>query len=130
MRYAGLFFMTAGAYLVMPLSVVWLAVNVEDGYKRSVALGAIVCFGNAGAFIGTNVFLKREEPRFRTGFAVGMGLCCMGIVAACGFFGGLWMGNRRRDGRKGGGVEGNGIGTVFVDGNEEGNEKERFRYSL
>jgi hypothetical protein len=46
-RYAGLFFMTAGAYLVMPLSVVWLAINVDKGYKRSVALGAIVCFGNS-----------------------------------------------------------------------------------
>lgn len=46
-KYAGLFFMTAGAYLVMPLSVVWLAVNVDRGYKRSVALGAIVCFGES-----------------------------------------------------------------------------------
>ncbi|KAK7958696.1 hypothetical protein PG988_013544 [Apiospora saccharicola] len=59
-RYMGLFFMTAGAYLVMPLAVVLIAVNVGKGYKRTVALGAIVCFGNAGSFIGTNVYLRRE----------------------------------------------------------------------
>jgi surface polysaccharide O-acyltransferase-like enzyme len=63
-RYMGLFFMTAGAYLVMPLSVVWIAINVGKGYKRSIALGTIISVGNVGSFISTNVFLKREEPRF------------------------------------------------------------------
>jgi dipeptide/tripeptide permease len=97
-RYMGLFFMTAGAYLVMPLSVVWIAINVGKGYKRSVALGAIVCFGNAGAFIGTNVFLKKEEKTgFRTGFSTGLGLCCMGMVAATVMFVGTFLANKKRD---------------------------------
>jgi hypothetical protein len=96
-RYMGLFFITAGAYLIMPLSVVWIAINVGKGYKRSVALGAITCFGNGGSFIGTNVFLKREEPKFHTGFSTGLGLCCMGMVAASVMFVGILLGNRRRD---------------------------------
>jgi hypothetical protein len=89
----GLFFMTAGAYLVMPLCVVWIAINVGKGYKRSVAFGAIVCFGNAGSFVNTNGFSKREEPQFRTGFSTGLGLCCMGMVAATVMFVGLFLGN-------------------------------------
>lgn len=93
-RYMGLFFMTAGAYLVMPLSVVWLAIRVGKGYKRTVALGSIVAFGNAGSFIGTNVFLNREEPRFRTGFSTGLGLCIMGMAAATIMYVGLVLGNR------------------------------------
>ncbi|KAK6832877.1 Vitamin h protein [Apiospora arundinis] len=96
-RYMGLFFMTAGAYLVMPLSVVWIAINVGKGYKRTVALGAIVCFGNAGSFIGTNVYLKREEPTFRTGFSVGLGLCAVGMLAATVMFVGVLVANKRRD---------------------------------
>lgn len=73
-RYMGLFFMTAGAYLVMPLTIVWIAINVGKGYKRTIALGALSSFGNTDAFIGTNVFLKSEEPKFRTGFSTGLGL--------------------------------------------------------
>jgi hypothetical protein len=99
-RYMGLFFMTAGAYLVMPLSVVWLAINVGKGYKRTVALGSIVAFGNAGSFIGTNVFLKREEPKFRTGFSTGLGLCIMGMVAATAMYAGLSLGNKQRDAKR------------------------------
>jgi hypothetical protein len=99
-RYMGLFWMTAGAYLVMPLSVVWIAINVGKGYKRTVALSAIVCLGNAGSFISTNVFLKREEPKFHTGFSTNLGLCCMGMLAATILFTGTWWENKRRDGER------------------------------
>ncbi|KAF3003627.1 hypothetical protein E8E13_007598 [Curvularia kusanoi] len=96
-RYMGLFFMTAGAYLVMPLTIVWIAINVGTGYKRTIALGAISSFGNAGAFIGTNVFLKREEPKFRTGFSTGIGLATIGMIAATILFVGMYLENKRRD---------------------------------
>lgn len=125
-RYMGLFFMTAGAYLVMPLSVVWIAINVGKGYKRTVALGSIVCFGNAGAFVGTNVFLKREEPKFRTGFSTGLGLCCMGMIAATVMFFGLFFGNKRRDRRR------EELPDVLDEGSVEdlGEKHPDFRYSL
>jgi hypothetical protein len=96
-RYMGLFFITAGAYLVMPITVVWIAINVQEGYKRSVALGVVVCFANAGSFISSNVFLKREEPRFRTGFGTSLGLTCMGMLAATVLFLRMRMENRRKD---------------------------------
>ncbi|PVH97218.1 MFS general substrate transporter [Periconia macrospinosa] len=125
-RYMGLFFMTAGAYLVMPLSVVWIAINVGKGYKRTVALGAIVCFGNAGAFIGTNVFLKSEEPKFRTGFSTGLGLCSMGMIAATVMFVGTFLGNKRRDERR------KELPDVLDEGSVEdlGEKHPDFRYSL
>ena len=99
-RYMGLFLMTSGAYLVMPLTIVWIAINVGKGYKRSITLGAISSFGNAGAFIGTNVFLKSEEPRFRTGFSTGIGLATIGMTAATVMFVGCYLGNKRRDERR------------------------------
>jgi hypothetical protein len=99
-RYMGLFFMTAGAYLVMPLTIVWIAINVGKGYKRTIALGAISSFGNAGAFISTNVFLKSEEPKFRTGFSTGIGLAAIGMIAATVMFVGIFLGNKLRDERR------------------------------
>jgi hypothetical protein len=97
-RYMGLFFIAAGAYLVMPITVVWITINVQEGYKRSVALGAVVCFANAGSFISSNVFLKREEPIFRTGFGTSLGLTCMGMLAATVLFFGMRMENKQKDG--------------------------------
>lgn len=96
-RYMGLFFMIAGAYLVMPLTVVWLSINIDKGYKRSVALGLMLCLGNVGSFINSNVFLKREEPHYHTGFSTNLGLGCMGMVAATVLFVGMYCGNKQRD---------------------------------
>ncbi|KAF2022176.1 MFS general substrate transporter [Aaosphaeria arxii CBS 175.79] len=125
-RYMGLFFMTAGAYLNMPMSVVWIAINVGKGYKRSVALGSIVCFGNVGAFVSTNVFLKREEPRYHTGFSTGLGLCSMGMVAATIMFVGCYVGNKRRNERR------KELPDVLDEGSIEdlGEKHPDFRYSL
>lgn len=125
-RYMGLFFMTAGAYLVMPLAVVWIAINVGKGYKRTIALGTIVCFGNAGSFIGTNVYLKREEPTFRTGFSTGLGLCALGMLAATVMFMGVLIANKRRDKRRGVFTE------VLHEGSIEdlGEQHPDFRYCL
>lgn len=125
-RYMGLFFMTAGAYLVMPLSVVWIAINVGKGYKRTVALSSIVCFGNAGAFIGTNVFLKKEEPKFHTGFSVGLGLCSLGAVAATVMFVGTYLGNKKRAERR------KELPEVLDEGSVEdlGEKHPDFRYCL
>lgn len=69
-RYAGMFFLTAGPYTIMPILVVWLALNVSKGYKGAVALGTIIPVGNAGALVASNVFLTRETPKFHTGFSV------------------------------------------------------------
>ena len=125
-RYMGLFFMTSGAYIVMPLSVVWIAINVGKGYKRTVALGALVCWGNAGAFIGTNVFLKSEEPKYHTGFSTGLGLCCVGMVAATVLFVGMLLGNKKRDEKRGELPENLAEGTV----EDLGERHPDFRYSL
>ncbi|KAF2196647.1 MFS general substrate transporter [Delitschia confertaspora ATCC 74209] len=125
-RYMGLFFMASGAFLAMPISVVWISINVSKGYKRTIALGAIVNFGTAGAFVSTNVFLKREEPRFHTAFSTGLGLACMGLAAATVFYVGCRVENMRRDKRKGE------LPTAVESGGNEavGERHPDFRYSL
>lgn len=96
-RYAGMFLIACGAYVSMPISIIWVSVNAGNGYKRAIAIAAIINFGTAGAFVSSNVFLFKETPRFHTGFSTGLGLTCMGATAATIYFVGCWLTNRKRD---------------------------------
>jgi MFS family permease len=100
-RYMGMFFIACGCYLAMPISVIWVSMNCASGYQRAVAIAAIVNFGTAGAFASSNVFLFREAPRFKTGFSTGLGLACMGALAATVMWVGCRAENRRRDQERG-----------------------------
>ncbi|PZD00560.1 MFS-1 domain containing protein [Pyrenophora tritici-repentis] len=126
-RYMGMFFIASGAYLAMPISIIWTSINCTNGYKRAVAITAIINFGTAGAFVSSNVFLFKEAPRFRTGFSVGLGLACGGMVAA----GVTWWACRRENTRRDkmmatvGEIEGG-----EVQGFNEGDQANGFRFAL
>ena len=77
-----MFFIVSGSYITMPITVVWLAINMGKGYKRTAALGILIPVGNAGAILSSNVFLTQETPVFRTGFSIGLGMNMLGILAA------------------------------------------------
>jgi MFS family permease len=126
LRYMGLFFITSGAYLVMPLTVVWIAINVGKGYKRAVAIGAIIGFGNCGAFVASNVFITEEAPKYHTGFSTGLVFCCVGAAASTVYFLGCYFGNKRRDKRR---AE---LPAVLDEGSVEdlGEKHPDFRYQL
>ncbi|KAL6165070.1 hypothetical protein ACJQWK_08323 [Exserohilum turcicum] len=96
-RYMGMFFIASGCYLAMPISIIWVSMNCGSGYKRAVAIAAIINFGTAGAFVSSNVFLFKEAPVFRTGFSTGLGLACMGAVAATITWIGCMRENKKRD---------------------------------
>ncbi|KAH6621713.1 major facilitator superfamily domain-containing protein [Boeremia exigua] len=96
-RYMGMFFIACGCYLAMPISIIWVSMNTGSGYKRAVAIAAIINFGTAGAFVSSNVFMFKESPKFRTGFSTGLGLACMGALAATITWLGCKWENRKRD---------------------------------
>lgn len=96
-RYAGMFLIACGAYVAMPISIIWVSINAGSGYKRAIAIAAIINFGTAGAFVSSNVFLFKETPRFHTGFSTGLGLMCMGAAAATIYFVGCWLINKKRE---------------------------------
>jgi hypothetical protein len=81
----------------MPISIIWVSINTGSGNKRAVALAAIINFGTAGAFVSSNVFLFKEAPKFHTGFSTGLGLACMGAVAATITWLGCKRENEKRD---------------------------------
>jgi MFS family permease len=96
-RYMGMFFIACGCYLAMPISIIWVSINCGSSNKRAVALAAIINFGTAGAFVSSNVFLFKETPKFHTGFSTGLGLACMGAVAATILWCGCVRENKKRD---------------------------------
>jgi hypothetical protein len=96
-RYTGMFFLTAGPYIIMPVTVVWLAINLGKGYKRTVGLGVLIAVGNCGAFISSNVFLTSETPKFHTGFSTGLGMSMLSGVGLTALYVGLRLENRRKD---------------------------------
>ena len=124
-RYMGMFFIACGCYLAMPISIIWVSINTASGYKRAVAIAAIINFGTAGAFVSSNVFMFKESPRFHTGFSTGLGLACMGALAATiTWFGCKWE-NKRRDQKR---IElPDNLGAGFED---LGDEHPDFRFAL
>ena len=57
----------------------------------------IIGFGNTGGFVGSNVWLAREAPTFRTGVAVCLGLFFMSAIFSTIYYLGLRAENARRD---------------------------------
>jgi hypothetical protein len=98
-RYTGMFFLTSGPYIIMPVTVVWLAINLGKGYKRTVGLGVLISVGNCGAFISSNVFLTNETPKFHTGFSTGIGMIMLTGIALTMLYCGLRSENKRREDR-------------------------------
>ncbi|KAF2234393.1 MFS general substrate transporter [Viridothelium virens] len=92
-RYAGMFFLVSGYSIIMPITVVWLAVNVGKGYKRTVALGMVIAVGNCGAFISSNVFVTSQTPKFHTGFSVGLGMAGISALFLTILAIGMYYGN-------------------------------------
>lgn len=124
-RYMGMFFIASGCYLAMPISIIWVSINSGSGYKRAVAIAAIINFGTAGAFVSSNVFLFREAPRFKTGFSTGLGLACMGALAATITWFGCRNENKKRDQKRAG------MPTELDESVKElGDEHPDFRFAL
>ncbi|KAI9692101.1 MAG: hypothetical protein M1822_006331 [Bathelium mastoideum] len=99
-RYGGMFFVTMGYSIILPITVVWLAINVGKGHKRTVALGIVIAVGNAGNFIGSNVFISSETPVFHTGFSVGMGMTWLAGLCLTILYVGMRIENNWKDKRR------------------------------
>ena len=54
-RYAGTFFIAAGAFPCSPLVLAWLSNNLAPHYTKATGLGFIVAFGNCGAFVAVSI---------------------------------------------------------------------------
>lgn len=63
-KYAGTFFIAAGAFPCSPLILAWLSNNLAPHYTKATGLGFIVAVGNCGAFVATFTYLSSDAPSY------------------------------------------------------------------
>lgn len=60
--YFATYLVACGIYPTVPNIVAWVSSNVEGSYKRSVALGMVISFGNLQGAVSSNV-VRRSSTR-------------------------------------------------------------------
>jgi hypothetical protein len=95
-RYFGMFAIATGAYMQMPVIVVWTANNMGGLAKSAWATGFVISIGNCGNLISSNVFITKQSPRYPVGYGVGLGLTLMTMLCITVLEGYLWSQNKKK----------------------------------
>lgn len=93
----GIFLMVGGLYMATPPMMAWVANIFEGEVKRGIAISIVPTLGQLGGIIGSNIYLSKERPVYRTGFCVSLGFCILGLVASVGLRIALARVNANRD---------------------------------
>ncbi|KAK7417372.1 hypothetical protein QQX98_004649 [Neonectria punicea] len=64
-QYCGTFLGAIGIYPAIPITITWVANNVEGVYKRGIVLGFVIGWGNLNGIVSSNVFFS--PPTFYEG---------------------------------------------------------------
>lgn len=125
-RYFGLFAITAGVYILMPVLVVWNMNNLGTGYKRVIGAAFQIGGGNTAALVSSNVFISKQAPKYPVGFGVGFTLNCLAGICCTVLFFGLRAENKKRN---------RGLRDARLELSEEeqenlGDQHPTFRYTL
>ncbi|KAH7319893.1 major facilitator superfamily domain-containing protein [Stachybotrys elegans] len=125
-QYLGTFLGTVGIYPCIPLTITWVANNVEGMYKRGIVLGFVIGWGNLNGIVSSNVYYN--APRFFEGHGAVIAYQFVGIfVGSLSMMLLLGIENRaRRAGRRDHLVEGKSPQEV----REMGDNQPDFTYTL
>ena len=59
-----------GIYPTIANTISWASHNFEPSYKRGVAIGIFIGWGNLQGIMSSNIYLDRDKPAFRIGHGV------------------------------------------------------------
>ncbi|KAL7786804.1 major facilitator superfamily domain-containing protein [Trichoderma afarasin] len=79
-QYAGTFLGAVGIYPCIPITIAWVANNVEGVYKRGIVLGFVIGWGNINGVVSSNIYF--HAPRYLEGHATIVGYMFIGVF--CG----------------------------------------------
>ncbi|KAK1749707.1 major facilitator superfamily domain-containing protein [Echria macrotheca] len=96
-KFAAVFLVFGGAFMVTPICLAWLQNNVSGHWKRSFAASAQVSIGNFAGIIGAFIFIKNEAPTYKTGYTVALFMMLFGALCAATMAGLMWRENGKRD---------------------------------
>lgn len=78
--YGFLFPVAGGLYCPFTCLVSWIGNSLAPSSKRAVGMALLISVGNMGGIMGSNIYLAREAPKYRTGFAASLAMCCLAII--------------------------------------------------
>ena len=80
LTYGFLFPVAGGLYCPFISLVSWIANSLAPSSKRAVGMALLISVGNMGGIMGSNIYLAREAPKYRTGFGVSLAMCLLAIA--------------------------------------------------
>lgn len=86
-----------GVYTAMPIIVCWFNMNLGGHHRRSVGSAWQIGFGNIGGIIAVFAFLKRDAPKYVTGYSICIAFTILSILACIMYGIACWRQNRKRD---------------------------------
>lgn len=96
-KFAAVFLVFGGAYMITPMCLAWLQNNLSGHWKRSVGASAQVMIGNVAGIIGAFIFVKAEASTYKTGYGVALAMMWFGALCAAAMAALMWRENRKRD---------------------------------
>ncbi|KAK4496342.1 hypothetical protein PRZ48_012322 [Zasmidium cellare] len=124
LQYGALFMVTMGTYTAMPIIVCWFNMNLGGHHRRAVGSAWQVGFGNIGGIIAVFVFLKKDAPKYITGYSVCIAFTIVSIIACLIYGFGCWTENKKRD------SQATDVGLTEWEKTEMGDLSPDYRYLL
>jgi len=78
--YAGTFLGAMGIYPTIANTIAWGGNNIEGVYKRGVAMGIFIGWGNLNGVVSSNIYITKNAPRYIPGHAVVLGYLTIGLL--------------------------------------------------
>ncbi|KAF2720698.1 MFS general substrate transporter [Polychaeton citri CBS 116435] len=123
-RYAGTFFIAAGAFPCSPTVLAWLSNNLAPHYIKATGLGFQVAIGNCGAFVATYTYLQKDAPLYTKGHAINIGAVGVSLIFTLGSMAYIrWENAARASGKRDYRLQADGEETL-------GYKHPNFRYTL
>ncbi|KAF1942948.1 MFS general substrate transporter [Clathrospora elynae] len=93
-QYAMTFLMATGMYATVPCILSWNSNNSAGHYKRATTSALQLAIANAGGFVASFVYQKKEGPHFHKSHSIMLGLLCAAWVLIAANVAWVWKINK------------------------------------
>ncbi|KAF1976359.1 MFS general substrate transporter [Bimuria novae-zelandiae CBS 107.79] len=107
-QYGMTFMMATGMYASIPCILSWNSNNSSGHYKRATTSALQLMVANAGGFVASFVYQKKEAPHFHKSHSIMLGLLCAAWVLIAANTAWVWKLNRDKAAGKSAAWEGQG----------------------
>ncbi|KAK5166579.1 uncharacterized protein LTR77_008122 [Saxophila tyrrhenica] len=95
--YIGVMLICIGQYPTNPAGSAWISGNLAGDTKRAMGIALNICLGNSGGLLGSYMFLDSEEEEgYPTGFAIGISLAGLAVIASAVLEWSYWSANKKK----------------------------------